>query len=209
MCGKKSEMGREETRGQDMKQFFDNCAENWDNRCSHNGDKLAAIVTLAGIQKGFRVADIACGTGILFPEILKREPELLLGIDLSGGMLKKAREKFTQPNVRLYEGDLFTVAETGFDTAFLYSAYPHFPDRPALARQVARMLRPGGRFLIAHSESRTCINLHHQSGKVSGLSWPLRPAREEAADWVPWFSIDLLVDNDEFYLISGTKSDVE
>ncbi|HHV31858.1 MAG TPA: class I SAM-dependent methyltransferase [Clostridiales bacterium] len=191
-----------------MKQFFDNCAENWDNKCSHNSDKLAAIVTLAGIRKGFRVADIACGTGVLFPEILKREPELLLGIDLSDEMLKKAREKFAQPNIRLYAGDLFDVAETGFDAAFLYSAYPHFPDKPALAQQVSRMLKPRGRFLIAHSESRERINLRHQGREVSGLSWPLRPAREEAAVWERWFSIDLLADNDEFYLISGTKSDM-
>lgn len=189
----------------EIKKFFNHCADTWDNSCSHNPEKIAAIVTLAGVKQGSRVADIACGTGVLFSEILSRNPEFLLGIDLSEKMIEKAQSKFSDPRLHLIASDCFDVHETGFDTIFIYSAYPHFPDKTKLAKHMAEMLKPGGRIMVAHSEGKYAINGHHTGKMVSQLSWNLQSAKEEAAKFSETFHIDMIADTDNIYFFSGVK----
>lgn len=187
------------------KQFFDRAAEGWDRSCLHDPEKLDAIVTLADIRKGARVADIGCGTGALFEEILSREPAELLGVDLSDRMIAAARKKFHDGRLRLLAADLFDVAETGFDAATIYSAYPHFPDKERLARKIADMLVEGGRVMVAHSQGKEMINARHRGPEMEQISSPLLPAEQEANHFRKWFQIDILVDTPQLYLISGTK----
>ena len=197
----------EETDGQtgEIRNFFDLCAETWDRSCSHDPAKIAAIVTLADLRAGARVADVACGTGVLFPEILSRGPGFLLGIDLSDKMIEKARGKFSDPRLHLIAADCFTVRASDFDTVFLYGAYPHFPDKARLAAHLAGMLKPGGRLMVAHSEGRNAINGYHKGERVGRISWDLRPAEEEAARFSEAFRIDMVADTEGIYLFSGTK----
>lgn len=187
------------------KAFFNRLAGSWDQNCNHDPQKLAAIVTLADIKKGARVVDIACGTGVLFNEILSREPSELLGIDLSDQMIAVAKSKFHDGRLRLLATDLFDVTETGFNVATIYSAYPHFPDKQALAKKVADVLAPSGRIMIAHSESKEAINSRHQEAEVSRLSDELLSAKLEAEHFSAFFNVDILVDTSEMYLISGVK----
>lgn len=188
----------------EIKRFFDGCAESWDSRCSYSPEKIAAVVTLAGIAPGSRVADVACGTGVLFREMLSRGPAEVTGIDLSEKMIAGARAKYSDPRLRLLAADLFDVRETGFDVAVLFNAYPHFPDRRRLAGQLSGMLKTGGRFLVAHCEGRDCINRCH-SGEAGRISRVLRPAAEEAAVFSEYFRIDMTADTPEIYFFSGTK----
>lgn len=189
----------------EIKQFFDERAENWDNNCIFSQEKIAAIVTLAGIKPGSRVVDIACGTGVMFSEMLSRNPAAILGIDLSDEMIAKAHSKFTDSRLQLLASDLFDVHETGFDTAMLFSAYPHFSDKAKLAKHLSEMLKVDGRFIVAHCESRNSINHCHSGKMVSRISWPLRSVKEEAADFYNYFNIDMLADTPEIYFFSGTK----
>ncbi len=189
----------------EIKEFFDQRAEVWDDICSYDQKKMEAIVTLAGITSGSRVLDIACGTGVMFPEMLSRKPEMILGIDLSDAMIAKARRKFTDERLRLLASDLFQVRETGFDVAMIFCAYPHFPDKSKLAQQISGMLNDGGRFMVAHCEGRTSINHCHSGKAVSQISWPLRPVREEAAEFALYFDVDMMADTSGIYFFSGTK----
>lgn len=164
------------------------------------------IVSAAQIPQGGRVLDLACGTGVLFDEILSRGPAELVGVDLSDAMIARAREKFHDPRLRLIAADFFSFEETGFDAVTIYSAYPHFPDKERLLRHVWDCLNPGGRILVAHSDSREQINRRHSGGeRVKAVSVSLVGAWEEAQAFEPFFSVDILADTPEFYLISGTK----
>lgn len=191
------------TEAEEIRSFFDRLAGTWDECCRHDPRRIAAIVTLAGVAEGSRVADVACGTGVLFPEILSRNPALLFGVDLSGEMIKKARAKISDPRLRLAAADVFDVRETGFDTVLLYCAYPHFPDRARLAEKLAGMLKPGGRVMVAHGEGREEVNrCHAGAGRVSRR---LGPVREEAAAFEGVFRIDMTADTEEIYFFSGVK----
>lgn len=189
----------------EIKQFFDERAEKWDIYCKCSEEKIAAIVTLAGITTGSHVVDIACGTGVLFPEMLSRNPAAILGVDLSDEMIRKARSKFTDSRLRLLASDLFEVRETGFDTAVIFSAYPHFENKSKLALQVSGMLKSGGRVMVAHCEGKDAINHCHSGKTVSQISWPLRSAQEEAAEFSDYFAIDMLADTNGIYFFSGIK----
>lgn len=186
------------------KAFFDSMAEKWDTFCYHDPAKLAAIVTLSGFAENAKIADIACGTGVLFPEILKRNPSELYGIDLSDKMLEAAATKFNDGRIKLWQGDFNEFAKKDFDCAFVYSAYPHFPDKVAFAEKIHSVLKPDGRFVIAHSESRHEINHRHSQG-AEHVSDILAPVSEERVYFDKLFDIDITVDTDYMYIISGTK----
>jgi len=71
-------------------------------------------IALADIQDGQSVLEVAVGTGIAFGEILKRNPSgTSIGIDLSKGMLARARKRagrFTAANYSLEIGSAFQLA---------------------------------------------------------------------------------------------------
>ncbi|MFV0243291.1 MAG: class I SAM-dependent DNA methyltransferase [Lacrimispora sphenoides] len=138
------------------KMFFNCLADNWDKNCIRDLKKIEVIIMLADIKRGSHVVDIGCGTGILFEEILARQPDELLGVDFSDRMIAVAENKFHDIRLRLTATDVFALNENGFDAAIIYSAYPHFLDKQKLAGKVADMLVPGGRIIIAHSESSLC-----------------------------------------------------
>lgn len=162
-------------------------------------------MTLADIKSGMRIADIGCGTGVLFSELLSRNPSLLLGIDLSDGMINKAKSKYSDNCLELVACDLFAVDKSEFDMAILYNTYPHFLDKGKLAQKLNDMLKSGGRFVIAHDQSKETINGRHSGKEADRVSSDLLPAPREAENFKEFFTVDILVDTAELYMISGMK----
>ena len=57
----------------DVISFFDRCAPNWDAEMIRNEPVIRTILDNAGIRAGIDVLDVACGTGVLFPDYLARD----------------------------------------------------------------------------------------------------------------------------------------
>lgn len=191
-------MGLAETRA-----FFDRMAPQWDTFCEVRPQVLAAMTAVLQPEPGAHILDIACGTGVLEPNLLLCSPAEIRAIDLSPAMVSLAQRKCMDPRVQFSCTDLFDFQEGGFDCAVLYNAYPHFPDKAALFAHIAGRLRPGGRFLLMHGDGRDVINSCHD-GEAKEHANLLLPAREEAARMAPWFSVDALCDTPRLYFISGT-----
>jgi ubiquinone/menaquinone biosynthesis C-methylase UbiE len=110
----------------------------------------------AGIQAGERVLDVGCGTGTLAIDAKRRQPGAdVAGLDADPAMLERARRKASErgAEVELVEGfsDDLPFAERSFDVV-LSSLFFHHLERPAkeaTAREVVRILRPGGRLHVA------------------------------------------------------------
>lgn len=186
-------------------EFFNEHAEHWDDDYTEYNIIRTAIANLSGAGQGSRVLDIACGTGVMFPEMLKLNIQELVGIDISNKMVEVAQKKFAdKENVRVICKDLLEFNEENFDVAIMYNAYPHFLNKEATIEQVAKLLGPKGRFTVAHGAGRQVINQCH--GNVpSEISTELRPAVEEAKKFEPWFNVDIICDTPYAYIISGTK----
>ena len=192
---------------QDVIEFFDRCAPWWDDDMIRNEVIITTILDNAGIKGGMDVLDVACGTGVLFPDYLKRGVASVTGIDISPEMAKIAASKF--PEVQVICGD---VEETGFDRQFdavmVYNAFPHFPEPAKLIEALARVVKPGGRLSVAHSMSRAQLQQHH-SGRASKVSIDLIHEKDLAALFTPYFDVDVLISNDRMYQVAGTRREGE
>ena len=104
-----------------------------------------------GIKPGDRVLEVGVGTGInaaLYPRDCA-----VTGIDLSSSMLEKARERVARKgirNVRLLEMDAADLkfADNSFDIVYAPYLISVVPDPVAVAREMRRVCRPGGRIII-------------------------------------------------------------
>ena len=191
----------------DIITFFDNCAPWWDEDMVRNEDLIALILDNGGIKENIHVLDVACGTGVLFPDYLKRNVASVTGIDISPEMAKIAQSKF--PEVEVVCGDVETV-DFGkkFDAIMVYNAFPHFPDPARLIQVLAGLVKPGGKLSVAHGMSRAALTSHH-AGRASQVSIDLIHERELAALMEPYFDVDVIISNDRMYQVAGVRRDGE
>ncbi|MEA4940156.1 MAG: class I SAM-dependent methyltransferase [Christensenella sp.] len=188
-------------------EFFDQLAPTWDAHEVRNESRLKSILDYADIRAGVSVLDVACGTGVLIPNYLERDVARITGVDVSPVMIACAKAKFTSPRVTLLTADMEeTSFSVPFDRCVVYNAFPHFPSPERLIRHLSRQLVPGGRLTIAHGMSRAAINRHH-SGSASKVSVGLIPETELAEILNEWFTVDVVVSNDEIYVVSGVRAE--
>lgn len=110
------------------------------------------LAEMAGIQEGFRVLDIGCGTG-LSTGVLARvvgENGLVVGVDLSEGMLREASRLLAgKANVELLQGDAEEMVDSllpygSFDAALFNASIFLLPRPLAALREASLVLRSGG-----------------------------------------------------------------
>lgn len=97
--------------------------------------------------------DVCCGTGAAMQHLRPHVRQRLVGIDMSRGMLDVARvnlgEHTALPRVEFVLGDALAMPfEAEFDLAVCFGAQGHIlpKDEQRFVSQIARVLRPGGRF---------------------------------------------------------------
>ena len=187
----------------DIAEFFDNCAPWWDADMIRHENIISAILDNGGIREGMDVLDVACGTGVLFPDYLKRGVASVTGIDISPEMAKIAAAKF--PEVNVICGDVeVTEFDRQFDAIMVYNAFPHFPDPARLIGVLARLVKPGGRLSVAHGMSRAALTDHH-AGRASKVSIDLLHEKDLAALFEPWFDVEVIISNDRMYQVAGRR----
>ncbi len=191
----------------DIAEFFDGCAPWWDSDLIRNEVLISTILDNTGIRDGIDVLDVACGTGVLFPDYLKRSVASVTAIDISPEMAKIAQGKF--PEVNVICGDVETTKfDKMFDAIMVYNAFPHFPDPKNLIKVLAGLVKPGGRLSVAHGMSRQALQAHH-AGRAARVSIDLLHEKELAALFAPYFDVDVIISNDRMYQVAGTRREGE
>ncbi|NNM35002.1 MAG: methyltransferase domain-containing protein [Gemmatimonadetes bacterium] len=111
----------------------------------------ARVLDAAGVAEGHRVLDLACGTGILARDALKRvgPSGKVVGVDPNPGMLAVARELADEIQWREGIAEDLPSEEASFDRVVSQFGMMFFRDRSRALREVLRVLAPGGRFAIA------------------------------------------------------------
>lgn len=190
---------------QNIIDFFDRLAPQWDADMIRSDEIINTILDNAGIGEGSDVLDVACGTGVLIPDYLKRGVGHIVGIDISPEMARIAAEKFTEPRVEIICGDVEAVQlHRQFDKVMVYNAFPHFPDPEKLIRVLSELLVPGGTLTIAHGMSRRQID-HHHSGSANSVSMGLMHEDELAALMGKYLSVTVKISDDRMYQVTGVK----
>ena len=190
---------------QDVIQFFDRLAPQWDADMIKNDTIIRTILDNAEVSEGQDILDVACGTGVMFPYYLERNVASVTGIDISPEMAKIAAGKF--PEVNVICGDVETARfDRQFDAVMVYNAFPHFPDPARLIEVLAKLTKPGGRLSVAHGMSRAALTSHH-AGRASKVSIDLLHEKELAALFEPWFDVEVIISNDRMYQVAGIRRD--
>ncbi len=129
---------------------------------THGGE----LAELCALRPGARVIDLGCGPGESAFGMCDAAPGIeVVGVDLSRAMIAIAelRRRFDPagPSTRFVRADAMQLPfeDASFDAATGHSFLYLVPDAARVMREVARVLRPGGRcaFLEPSAELRTVI----------------------------------------------------
>lgn len=105
----------------------------------------------AGLRAGMRFVDVAAGSGALSIPAARLGARVL-ATDQSTAMLARlearARSEGLDIEVRVMDGHALALGDDGFDMAGSQFGVMLFPDMPRGIREMARVVKPGGRVLL-------------------------------------------------------------
>lgn len=168
------ERGSHRAMNKGIEAFFDEHAAGWEGQvCPEHAERLARICAGLGIARGSRVLDVGAGTGILLPALEAQvgAEGFVAALDISMKMLLEAKARQVKYRFVCFQGDVMDVpaAEGLFDWVICNSCFPHFVNQQRALIGLARVLKPGGRLVICHTQSREAINeFHRRAGGVVG-----------------------------------------
>ena len=185
--------------------YFDALAPVWDEGLVCCGEKIRCILDHAGVKAGKRVLDVACGTGVMIPYYLERQVSSVTAVDISPEMIRIARSKFPQKEVRFLCGDIEEVdAGENYDAVIVYNAFPHFQDPARLLAALGSLLKIGGTLTVAHGMSREKINAHH-AGSARNVSNGLMEADSLTALFPETVRPTFVLSTEAMYQVTGVR----
>jgi ubiquinone/menaquinone biosynthesis C-methylase UbiE len=150
------------------KSQFDANAGNYANSNVHRfGQSLPVLLNLADPNKNDQVLDVATGTGntaLAFAPLVAK----VTGLDMSPKMLEQAKTQVATEQIQnadFLEGDAQNLPfeDSSFSIVTSRHAPHHFHDVPKFLSEVARVLKPKGRFvmsdqIVIHEEDQNWVN---------------------------------------------------
>ncbi|HET9109714.1 MAG TPA: class I SAM-dependent methyltransferase [Ktedonobacterales bacterium] len=96
------------------------------------------------------VLDVGCGTGRLLRAVASRWPYAhLIGVDPAQGMVEAARALTPGADIQRGLAEALPLPDASVDLAVSTLSFHHWGDQSAGVREIARVLRPGGHFILA------------------------------------------------------------
>lgn len=201
-------MNSEPTR----RDYFDELSSRWDGFT--DGERvrksLRSVLSDMQIKPDEHIVDLGCGTGNLtavLVDILGPEGTVT-AIDFAGAMIDVARGKIGDGRVRWLVADVVRLPldADSVDRVICYSAWPHFPDHRAAARELHRVLRPGGMLHVLHIDSRDKINAIH-AGVGGAIEKDLLPPARDLAGVLAecGFTVLDVLESAEAYRVAARK----
>lgn len=131
----------------------------YDEKMGHDGDLWhrtlidPGLLQVLGPVRGLELLDLGCGNGYLCRRFA-RESALVTGIDASVAMIERARQREAREPLGITyhvadAADLSVLGDASFDVVVSNMAVMDIEDTDGAIREVARVLRPGGRFVFS------------------------------------------------------------
>lgn len=109
------------------------------------------VLDAAGAKSGDSVLDVACGTGVLARAAAQvvGPPGAVAGTDINPAMLAVAARLAPEITWRAAPAEALPFPDHSFDRVVSQFGLMFFADQAAALREMARVLRPGGRMAVA------------------------------------------------------------
>jgi ubiquinone/menaquinone biosynthesis C-methylase UbiE len=194
------------------REYFDRHAHKWDRLCHSETDgKLKKLIRSFKLRKGSQVLDLGCGTGILFPHILKAigRKGRVFGVDLSERMLQEARRKYQDENIFLISASAENLPflPESFDNVIAFACFPHFEKKGKAIKEIRRVLKKGGKLFIAHLLGRKELSEHHRSSGDIEVMDDVLPTEKVLKKMLKkkGFKKTVIIDKPSLYIACGSK----
>ncbi|MEU4130103.1 class I SAM-dependent methyltransferase [Streptomyces wuyuanensis] len=144
-----------------VQEFFGARAADWDARFPDDGPAFAAGVDALDLKPGDAVLDAGCGTGRALP-LLRRAVGpggTVVGADLTLEMLQAAARAGRDRDAALLQADAsrLPLRTASMDAVFASGLIAHLPNPADDLRELARVVRPGGRLALFHPIGRAAL----------------------------------------------------
>jgi len=114
------------------------------------------LFSLGPLNEGEAILDIGCGSGVdaIFAAMMTGPSGKVVGIDVTPKMLRRAKENLSLTDLKniIFEeaaADNLPFADRDFDVVISNGAFNLVPDKSKALAEVFRVLKPGGRLMIA------------------------------------------------------------
>ena len=134
-----------------ISEAYDQWSDQYDTNANRTRDLEAHVLRAALTDIPFtRCLEIGCGTGKNTEWLVKRA-EHITAVDLSEGMLAKARKKIVSPRVRFAQADIrspWAFAEGHYDLVTFGLVLEHIQDLGPILEKATNALSDGGHVYI-------------------------------------------------------------
>ena len=136
----------------DSRHFFNQVAGEWDEMRArfYSENVREKAFDMAGVQRGQLAADLGSGTGFMTEGLLRRGLKVI-AVDQSESMLLKMKSKFAGfAEVEYLKGEAEELPLPDEAVEYVFAnMYLHHVETPLTAiKEMARILKPGGRLMI-------------------------------------------------------------
>lgn len=132
-----------------------------------------ALCERAEIRDGDAILDVACGNGRLLRMLSQKAHVAAYGVDISEEMVATARAMDPEARFSVGSADQLDFPEDTFDWITVSCAFHHFTKPEVFLKEAHRVLKPGGKLLIADPSPiwliRTLENLLIPSMKMGDV----------------------------------------
>ncbi|NMB56369.1 class I SAM-dependent methyltransferase [Candidatus Beckwithbacteria bacterium] len=198
-----------------LKNTFNQLAQIYTNKFTSDKteqEKLLSLIKEWQLQKGDRVLEVGGGTGDLTPFLLQKigAEGSLVFLDIAPKMFAVAKNKLKSfDNISFILQDIhFYSDDELFDKIIIFNTFPHFIDKRMALKNCFKLLKPKGKLIICHNESRSSICLCHHKKQVDNKIAEFPDDKTVAMLLIDLnFKIDLFENNEgyDYYLLVATK----
>ncbi|GGW22432.1 methyltransferase [Streptomyces xantholiticus] len=188
-----------------VREFFGARAADWDSRFPDDGPAYAAAVGEVGLRAGDTVLDAGCGTGRALEPLRSAvgPAGTVLGVDLTPEMLRAARLAGRDRSGLLLLADVGRLPlRTGsLDVVFGAGLISHLPEPAENLRELARVVRPGGRLALFHPVGRAALAAR-QGREITADDLRAEPNLRAMLSRSGWQMISYVDEDDRFLALA-------
>jgi ubiquinone/menaquinone biosynthesis C-methylase UbiE len=176
-----------------VQDYFSRTAEGYVTSASHSSGKdLARLIEIGEWEPQQIALDVATGGGHTALAVAPHVGQIVV-TDLTPRMLEKAREYIlaqgvTNAQFQTADAEQLPFADASFDRVTCRIAPHHFPDVAKAVQEIARVLQPGGLFLLIDNIVASDPELDQAANTIERWRDPSHVRAYTAEEWEHFFS---------------------